>query len=102
MLHRAADHLRVVDHFVERHGQRAIVPLHDHRHAVAHQNAFHAGRIHQPGQRIVVRGDHRDLAAGGFETGEFGNGDAGHVRKAWQAGSREHGAGSNKRSTTAL
>ena len=85
VLDRAADHLGVVDHLVERHGQRAVVPLHDHRHAVAHQNAFDAGRVDQPGHRIVVRGDHRDLAAGRFEAGELGNGDAGHA----EVGNRE-------------
>ena len=49
VLDRAADHLGVVDHLVERHGQRAVVALHDHRHAVADQNAFDAGRVDQPG-----------------------------------------------------
>ena len=49
VLDRAADHFGVVDHFVERHGQRAVVPLDDHRHAVADENAFDAGRIDEPG-----------------------------------------------------
>ena len=60
----AADHFGVVDHFVERDGQRAVVPLHDHRHAVADENAFDAGRVDQPGHRVVVGRDHRDLATG--------------------------------------
>ena len=48
VLDRAADHLGVVDHFVERHGQRAVVALDDHRHAVADENALDAGRIDEP------------------------------------------------------
>ena len=76
MLDRAADHFGVVDHFVERDGQRAVVALDDHRHAVADENAFDARRIDQPGHRVVVRGDHRDLPAGFFEAGEFRNGDS--------------------------
>ena len=47
VLHRAADHLGVVDHLVERDRQRVGVPLHDHRHAVADQNALDAGRVEQ-------------------------------------------------------
>ena len=45
----AADHLGVVDHLVERDGQRAVVPLDDHRHAVADEDAFDAGRVDEPG-----------------------------------------------------
>ena len=70
----AADHFGVVDHFVERHGQRAVVSLHDHRHAVADQNAFDAGGIDEPRERVVVGRDHRDLASGRFEAGEFRDG----------------------------
>ena len=51
VLDRAADHLGVVDHLVERDGQRAVVALDDHRHAVADQDALDAGRVDQPGQR---------------------------------------------------
>ena len=51
LLDRPADHLGVIDHLVERHGQRGVVALHDHRHAVADENPFDAGRIDQPGQR---------------------------------------------------
>ena len=43
----SADHFGVVDHFVERDGQRAVVALDDHRHAVANQDAFDAGGIHE-------------------------------------------------------
>ena len=42
-----ADHLGVVDHLVERHRQRAVVPLDDHRHAVADEDALDAGRVDQ-------------------------------------------------------
>ena len=83
VLDRAADHLGVVDHFVERDGQRAVVPLDDHRHAVADENALDAGRVHEPRERVVVRRDHRDLATGRFEAGELGDGDAlgGHCER---------------------
>ena len=72
VLHGAADHFGVVDHFVERHRQCAVVPLDDHRHAVADEDALDAGGIDEAGQGVVVRGDHRDLASGRFEAGEFG------------------------------
>ena len=49
VLDRAADHLGVVDHLVERDGQRAVVPLDDHRHAVADEDALDAGRVDEPG-----------------------------------------------------
>ena len=75
LLNGPADHLGMVDHFIERHGQRAVVPLHDHRHAVADQNAFDAGRIHEPRQRVVVSGDDRDFPPRRFERGEFRNSD---------------------------
>ena len=64
VLHRAADHFGVVDHLVERHRQRVGVPLHDHRHAVADQNAFDARRVEQRRHRVVVGREHRDLLAG--------------------------------------
>ena len=76
MLDRAADHFGVVDHFIERHGQRAVVALDDHRHAVADENAFDTRRIDQAGHRVVVRGDHRDLPPGFFEAVEFRDGDS--------------------------
>ena len=66
VLHGAADHLGVVDHFVERDRQRVGVALHDHRHAVADENALDAGRVEQRGHRVVVGREHRDLLAGGL------------------------------------
>ena len=76
VLDRAADHFGVVDHLVERDGQRAVVALDDHRHAVADENALDAGRIDQPRERVVVGRDHRDLTPGRFEAGELGDGNS--------------------------
>lgn len=79
MLDGPADHFGMVDHFVERDGERAIVPLDDHRHAVADENSLDAGGINEPSKGEIIGRDHRDFAVGRFEAGEFGNGDAGHV-----------------------
>ena len=49
-LHGPADHLGVIDHLVERDRQRGAMPLHDHRQAVADQDALDAGRVEQRGQ----------------------------------------------------
>ena len=79
----AAHHLGVIDHFVERHGQRVAVPLDDHRHGVADQQPLDQ-RIEQPGHRKVVGREHGDLFAGRLHgpelrnrdlTGLFGHGD---------------------------
>src|SRR5262249_254046 len=75
MLHHPTHHFGVVDHFVERYRQRALVPLYDHRHAVAYENALDARRVDKPSLRMVVGRDHRNLLAGGFEAGEFRYGD---------------------------
>ena len=48
--HRPADHLGVVDHLVHGNRQRGIVPLHDHRHAVADENPFDPRLIDQLAQ----------------------------------------------------
>ena len=61
-LDRPADHLGVIDHLVERHGQRRLVPLHDHRHAVADQNRVDARRIEHGRRGIVVGRQHADLS----------------------------------------
>ena len=37
LLDGAADHLGMINHLIERHRQRRLVSLHDHRHAIAHQ-----------------------------------------------------------------
>ena len=75
MAHRTADHLGVIDHLFQRHRQRVGMALHDHREAVADQNALDAGRIDQLGRGIVVGGEHGDLPPGGFHRRELGNRD---------------------------
>ena len=55
VLHRAADHLGVVDHLVERHRQRVLVPLDDHRHAVADEHALRR----RPRRRAARTGSRR-------------------------------------------
>ena len=82
VLHGAADHFGVVDHLVERDRQRVGVSLHDHRHAVADQDALDAGGVEQAGHGVVVGRQHRDLLAGGLHGPKFGDRDlagvAGH------------------------
>ena len=45
-LHAAPHRLRVVQRFVQRQRQRAVVAQHHHRHRIAHQHHVHAGFIH--------------------------------------------------------
>ena len=75
MMHGTPHHLGVIDHLLQRHGQRVGMALHDHREAVAHQNALDAGRIDQFRRGIVVGGQHGDLPPGGFHRRELGNRD---------------------------
>ena len=56
----SSDHLCMINHFVERYRQRVFVTLHDHGHAVANQQHFHAGLVQQPSHGVVVGGQHRD------------------------------------------
>ena len=51
----AAHRPRVMNHFIERHGQRAVVSKHGHTEGIAHQQNIHAGVVQQPRRRIVVR-----------------------------------------------
>ena len=76
-VHGPADHLGVVDHFVERDRQRVGMPLHDHRHAVADQDRLDAGLVEQPGHRVVVGREHRDFLARPFEGHELRDGQRG-------------------------
>ena len=72
--HRPADHLGVVDHFFQRDRQGVGVALHDHRQAVAHEDALDARRIDQLGRGVVVGGEHGDFPPGGFQGGELRDG----------------------------
>ncbi len=62
-LDRSADDLGVIDHFVQRHRQRRLVPLHDHRNRIADQHGFDSSGVDQPGRGIVVGRQHGDLLA---------------------------------------
>ncbi len=42
----AGDGAAVQQHVLKRHGQRGVVPVHDHAHAVAHQQDVDPGRVH--------------------------------------------------------
>jgi osmotically-inducible protein OsmY len=44
VLHRPTDHFGVIDHLLEGHRQGVLMPLHDHRQAVAHQNTVDSDR----------------------------------------------------------
>ena len=52
--------LAVVDHLLERGGNRRRATGDHHRHAVAHQHAIDAGLVRQPAGRPVVGRDHRE------------------------------------------
>ena len=70
-----ADHFGVIDHLFERHRQGGAMALDDHRQAVAHQDAFDAGRIDQAGHGVVVGGQHGDFPPGRFHGRELGDGN---------------------------
>jgi hypothetical protein len=55
-----ADHFGVVDHFVERHGQRAVVSLDDHGHAVADKNRVESRQIQKLGGGVIVGRNHAE------------------------------------------
>jgi hypothetical protein len=73
----------VVDHVLQRHRQRAGVPLHHHAQRVADQRHIHPGRFELPGKTGVVGGKHDDALARGLHGAQAGNGDRLAV---WSAG----------------
>ena len=72
---RAGHHFGVIDDFVERGPERVGMTLHDHRQAVTHQNPFDPGVVQQSSHRVVVGGEHRDLAATPLQPRKLGYGD---------------------------
>ena len=63
----AANRAHVMQHFVERDRQRAVVAEHGHADRIAHENDVHAGFIEQARGRIVVCREAGDLV---FDSGE--------------------------------
>ena len=59
VLRAADDRPRVVEHVVERHGERGVVAEHDVAEAVANEDDGDACLVHEPGHRVVV-GGHAD------------------------------------------
>ena len=75
------DDLAVVDHLFEGRRNSRITPRHDHRHAVADEDAVDPGAVDEFGGRPVVGGDHGQAPLVLFRGREIGKGDAaGDVR----------------------
>jgi hypothetical protein len=75
-------------HELDGRAERVAVTVHDHRRAVADEDAIDLRGFEYARERRVVAGDHRDLSAGGFGGREVE--DRFHVRslpaaamKAW-------------------
>ena len=66
----------VIDHIVQRHWQRTIMPLQHHAERIAHQQHIHALRFEQRGKACVVASQHGDfffLAAHGLQFSQCGS-----------------------------
>ena len=50
----SANHLGVIDHFVESHRKRILMTLHDHRHAVPHQEHIDSGSVERYSWMFLV------------------------------------------------
>src|SRR5262249_15422425 len=59
----AGHHPRVVDHLFQRDAQRIRLALHDHAERIADEQAVSFRGVEQPGGRIVVSGQDRQLGA---------------------------------------
>ena len=70
------DDLAVVDHLFEGRRNGRIAPRHDHRHAVADEDAVDPGAVDEFGGRPVVGGDHRQATFVPFRSREIGEGNA--------------------------
>ena len=57
------DRLAVVDHLIERDGQRGDVARHDVRGRVADQDNVHTGAVNDLRHRVIVSREHGDLLA---------------------------------------
>ena len=71
------DGARVMEHVVERHGERVLVAEHDHAHRVADQDARPRRLVQQARHRRVVGGQHGDLLAARLLLLEIGNANPG-------------------------
>ena len=81
------DDLAVVDHLFEGRRNSRIAPRHDHRHAVADEDAVDPGAVDEFGGRPVVGGDHRQATFVPFRSREIGEGNAaGGVRHSVRIG----------------
>ena len=74
----ARDGTGVVCHVVDGDVQRVVVPEHDHRHRVTHQDQVDPGGVDRTRGRCVVRGDHHQRW-----TGTFAGDDVGRAERAW-------------------
>ncbi len=74
-LHAAPDRTRVVDHLVERHGERGVVAEHDLGEGVADEHDVGAGLVDQPRKEDVVCSERDDLLAALLHFEELADGD---------------------------
>ncbi len=73
--HGPGDGLRMMDHDVHRHGERAFVSQDHHRQGVAHEDQVDARLVHHGCGGVVVGGDHGDLLASLFHVADGCRGD---------------------------
>ena len=74
--HAAHDRAAVVDHLVERDGERRVVALDDHAERIADEQHVGAGFVEEPRERGVVGGEHGDLLAALLHLPQGVDGDA--------------------------
>src|SRR5581483_2196429 len=64
----------VVNHFVQRHGERVLMALHHHAERVTNEYAVYSGRIEQTCHRVVVSRQHGKPHAARFGRQEIRDG----------------------------
>ena len=78
---RAANHLGVINHLVERDRQRRRASLDDHGKAVAHENRIDPGFVEQARPQMVVGRQHRERFRTSLGRLEQGDGHHGASRR---------------------
>ena len=73
----ARDGPAVMEHVVERHGERVLVTEHDHADRIADEQRVNAPLVEQTRHRRVVSGQHGDLLAARLLVLEIGNANPG-------------------------
>ncbi len=77
------DKTSMINHLVERNGNRCFVPLNDVRERIADQEHIGSSLIEQASECVVVRGDHGEAFGARFHFADSARGDAaGFARQA--------------------